>query len=203
MCILSIFLFTSSALARPSATTAPSSSNTATQGSPLRTLRVGPINQESVQTLINALPTSGDVVLAMDGPGGDVSALYQLLSGLETWKRRVGGRISCVVTEEAASANAFAFESAQCERRIMRGGAKLMFHRNRLTIIDMTAPEIREALPWVEQRQRMMLSILAIRTGLTVDELEKRIDGAPAGEWWMSSNGAIALGLTDAVVVVP
>jgi ATP-dependent protease ClpP protease subunit len=155
---------------------------------------------------LSCLPTEtgASYVLVVDGPGAETGDLFDLLTGLRAW-RHAGHKLVCVVRVEAASANAYVFESPECDVRIMLPGSRIGFHHVLITIIEASLAEIKEAVDASEARQRILYTLVAMRmpggaTAESVAALGQRIEESEDGVLYVSAQEAVATGLADRVV---
>jgi hypothetical protein len=185
---------------------APSSSSTTIRAQlSKKCLRpLGFLDEKAVARVVRCLPAEGAATLWLDGPGGNVPDLFDLLGRLHDYRAH-GHRITCIVTREADSANVFLFESPECDVRIMFVRARLGIHRVQVTAINLPAWWVVEHLKDTMAREHALLKMVADRidklggTEDTIKTITDLVDGEPEGIWYVDGGLAVGIGLVDRV----
>lgn len=170
-------------------------------------LAIGDFGKLAVEHVKGCLPLGpGDVAtLVLDGPGATVNDLFRLLTYLHEYRQQ-GHKVICIVDTEALSGNAYAFESPECDTRIMRPEAHIGIHHVVVSIEDAPINVVKEYIEKAAQRQRFLYHMVALRidggkgADTTVDSLEAEVEASVNGLLLLDSGQAIAIGLADKVV---
>lgn len=132
---------------------------------------------------------SGDVVLNINSPGGDVFeglAIYNLL-------REHPGKVTARIIGLAASAASFIAMAAD-EIQIGKA-ASLMIH-NTQSIAVGDRHDMRETADWMEQFDNMLAEIYADRTGKKAGDISALLDA----ETWILGANAVEQGFADGLL---
>ncbi|WP_051638457.1 ClpP family protease [Butyrivibrio sp. NC2002] len=162
---------------------------------------VGEVNDESCNGLIKQLvymeseDNTKPIILFIDSPGGSVSdglAVYDVI-------RLMKSPVTCVVTGIAASMGSIILLACDKDKRFMLPSSRIMIHDcsfgNR-QIGGLKPFEIEEELNQLKHTNERLVSIIAERTGKTVEEVSE----VTKYDSYFSAEEAIKFGLASAVI---
>jgi len=162
---------------------------------------IGPVDSDAVERVSRAAVVaqiSGQPLLVLlDGGGGSVQEGGEIIAALEKIPRA-----TCYVADEAASMSAQIFVAAHCHR-VMRQGAKLLFHLPHADIRNATYVDLTRYAGQLEAVSRAVCEQIEYGTSWTVPTsicLDLLV-GLPPGEFWeVSATAALHLHMVDEVV---
>lgn len=149
------------------------------------------ISTEDVGRVLDALPESvEEIVLRINSPGGEVWEAMAILNMLGAHRARV----TAVVDGLAASAASFI--AASCDKTFMSPGSQMMIH-SPSAIAWGNAAEMRKNADFLDKLQESMVEVYTAKAG------DQDWPTLLADETWLTAADTVALGLADAVTVVP
>jgi len=154
------------------------------------------VTDESVDPLIEALESPGNVVIVIDSPGGSVPAGLALSKAIE----QHDGTVACVVDGMAASMALYILQS--CDVRLMTKRSTLMAHEISLSGVMEGNPNNWQAVvAMMKALNRALLEHTIHRTNASFEEAHANTVGGL--QWWMNWDEALARGFVDRVVPQP
>lgn len=134
-----------------------------------------------------------EVDFYLNTPGGSVHDGLALMDVMQ--EVRAGGhKINVIVLGQAASMGGFILQAAS--HRVMGKNARILIHRIS-RIFRGTGSQLEEQEEQMAKLEAQALPLLAARSKLTVEEIQKRSE---KNDWWIGSDEALELGLVDEVI---
>jgi ATP-dependent Clp protease protease subunit len=161
----------------------------------------GAVDRESCNQLIKQLlyceaeDNTKPVTLFINTPGGTVTDGLAIFDTIKLMKSPV----TAVVTGIAASMGSIILLACDKERRLMLNHAKIMIHDaswGERNMGGMKPHEIRQELEQLEQTNSRLVSIIAERTGKTLEEVTE----VTKNDSYFDAAEAIEFGLASAIV---
>ena len=136
--------------------------------------------------------TSGDLVVWLNSPGGDVFAASQIYTMLKEYNGKVTVKIDGLAAS-AASVIAMAGDEV-----IMSPVAMMMIH-NPATIIFGEAEDLQSGINMLNEVKESIINAYEQKTGLSRSKIANMMDL----ETWFSANKAVELGFADKLLYEP
>ena len=155
---------------------------------------LGTIDSDAADLFIEDMEAAdGNVLIEINGPGGDIGAGWRIMRTIERYPYRV----TCVVDEWAASMDMLILES--CDRRVMTKRSVLMAHEIGMTAIESGNPNNWIAVGEMLKKLDEAVSWQYIHcSSVSFSELrEKAVGGL---QWWIGWKEALDLGFVDEAV---
>ena len=133
---------------------------------------------------------SGDLVVAVNSPGGDVFAAAQIYDMLMEYP----GKVTVYIDGLAASA---ASVIAMAGTKVLMAPTAMMMVHNPLTVAIGDSEEMRRAIDMLSEVKESIINAYELRTGLSRAKLSHLMDG----ETWMNAKKAIELGFADGMLL--
>ncbi|MGX9348149.1 head maturation protease, ClpP-related [Microbacterium sp. KNMS] len=148
------------------------------------------VSAHDISTVLDGLSsTVSQIILRINSPGGEVSEAMAILNMLRAHKAKV----TAVVDGLAASAASVI--AAGCDETVMSPGTQMMIH-SPSTIAWGNATEMRKTADVLESFEATLIEIYQGKAG------DQDWPALLADETWLTSQGAVDLGLADRVAVV-
>ena len=132
---------------------------------------------------------SGDIILWINSPGGDVFAASQIYNMLMDYKGDVTVKIDGLA---ASAASVIAMAGTKV---LMSPVSQIMVH-NPMTIAIGNAEEMSKAIDMLSEIKKSIINAYELKTNLPRDEISKMMDS----ECWMNARKAVELGFADEIM---
>lgn len=132
-----------------------------------------------------------DVTLIINSPGGYVSGGFKIVGVMNGWDIP----IHCIVDGDAKSMAFYILQN--CTDRTATKKSSLMVHEPHATIVDGTRYELRKQADILDKLSKTMNESEAKRMGMTVQELEAKIENK---DWDMSPDEALKAHAIDKII---
>ena len=132
---------------------------------------------------------SGDIVIWLNSPGGDVISASRIYSMLIDYP----GKVTIKIDGIAASA---ASVIAMAGTTVLMAPTALLFVHNPLTVAIGDSEEMQKAIEMLAEVKESILTAYEIKTNLSRTKLSNMMDG----ETWLNAKKAIELGFADGIL---
>lgn len=135
------------------------------------------------------------ITIRISSDGGSVFAGLDMIKDIVDAKEAYGVKTVCLVDNRAYSMAMVVLQSAACDVRAMKPYATLMIHHASVKTQG-TADDLDDTSLILKAIDRAMLTIVANRMKMPIDELYKRIDRR---DWWMAGEEALKVRAVDVI----
>lgn len=132
---------------------------------------------------------SGDIILWINSPGGNVFAASQIYNMLMDYKEDVTVKIDGLA---ASAASVIAMSGSKI---LMSPVSQIMVH-NPMTVAIGNAEEMSKAIDMLSEIKESIINAYELKTNLPRDEISKMMDS----ETWMNARKAVELGFADEIM---
>lgn len=155
---------------------------------------IGEISAGSLDEAASVLIEAPSVIsFTIDSPGGSVRVGLAFIE-LMKHARASGSVIHCTVDGMAASMAAVIFE--QCDVRLMKRDAALMFHTVSVSGVEGNQWEIERLAKYMAALNKRLAIMAAAKMNISLAEYEARVMD---NDWWLGWEEAVAVAAADGV----
>ncbi len=157
------------------------------------------VDEESVRACMDELgqwsrlTPGAAITIVFNSPGGNVIDGLALFDFIQQLKRS-GHYVTTIALGEAASMGGILLQAG--DKRVIGANAFMLIHEVS-SGSQGKASVLKDSLEFVKRLQKSLLTILAQRSKLSVDEIAKNWERR---DWWLDADEAVKLGFADEIL---